>query len=157
LQVLTVVQLPGISVLRSTPIPSLIAFVLFLLPRAILLLVAFQMFKDNQASNVLGRMVASSPAPKSRNAVANLAWRAFGQPVFLVVVILFYWCFTNLTVSSILNPPTIVPLPVRLYNLMHYGQTGPLSVMAMLSFLAPLTLIATLAILLPRIVRRRYM
>jgi ABC-type Fe3+ transport system permease subunit len=157
LQVLTVIQIPGVSFLRSTPIPSLVAFTLFLLPRAVLLSLAFDLRKDRQSSDVLATMAANSTSPKSPLAVAKLSWHSFGKPQFWSFVILFYWCFTNLTVSSILNPPSIVPLPVRLYNLMHYGQNSPLSVMALLSLGIPIALIAMLAGLLPRIVRRRYL
>ncbi len=55
----------------------------------------------------------------------------------------------NLTVTDLVRPAWIVPVPVRLYNLMHYGQNGPLSVMTLLSVLIPLLLLACLAAVLP--------
>ena len=155
LQILTIIQLPGVSSLRSTPFPSLLAFLLFLLPRAIMLLAAFRLLSTRQSSDALASFVARSRSPKSPLSVASLSWHVFARSHFWVLVALFYWGFTNLTVSSILNPPSIVPLPVRLYNLMHYGQNGPLSVMALLSVVAPLTLIGLFACVVPRLARLR--
>lgn len=60
-----------------------------------------------------------------------------------------WWAFLNLTATAMLCPASIslpgasgaiVPLPVRLYNLMHYGRNGPLSLMTLLSVLVPLAL-----------------
>ena len=157
IQILIVIQLPVINGLRSTPLPSLLAMILFLLPRAVLLMTAFGLRRTRQSCDTLAAMAASNPSPQSPPAVANLWWHQFRRSQFWIFVALFYWGFANLTVSSILNPPSIVPLPVRLYNFMHYGQNGPLSVMALLSFVVPLCLLGLAAGLLPRFYRRRFL
>jgi hypothetical protein len=64
----------------------------------------------------------------------------------------------NPTAAAFLCPPTVsifpgsmsvVPLPVRLYNLMHFGRNGPLSIMALLSVVVPGVLMLGAGWLLP--------
>ena len=65
----------------------------------------------------------------------------------------------NLTAATFLCPPTtvsifgssmgVVPLPVRLYDMMHFGRNGPLSIMAMLSVIVPGILMVVASWLLP--------
>ena len=78
-----------------------------------------------------------------------LLWANGPRRVVLLTGLLSWWAFLNLTATAMLCPASIslpgasgaiVPLPVRLYNLMHYGRNGPLSLMTLLSVLVPLSL-----------------
>ena len=43
--------------------------------------------------------------------------------VIWAAVFVGYWAYWELTLASLLLPPGMVAAPVRLYNLMHYGQS----------------------------------
>ena len=130
LVILAGVQLAGVRVLRDTPIPLVVALSLMLLPSAVVLRLALQMTRPG-ASLHLAMLMRPSLAAR------DLIWRLKTSGEFRAVVLLFIWAYWDLTASAILAPITMTPVTVRLYNLMHYGQTAAMSAMLCASFAAP--------------------
>jgi ABC-type Fe3+ transport system permease subunit len=131
LVILAAVQWPGIRCLRDTPIPLVITLGLVLLPAAVVLRLALEMTRSGAALHLAMLM------PPSR-AARELVWKLKTSGKFRAVVLLFIWAYWDLTTSAILAPVGMTPVTVRLYNLMHYGQTAALSAMLCAAFLAPL-------------------
>lgn len=138
--------------LRSTPVPAVAGLTVFLLPRAVLMLVLFQ---TQRRSTATGSAELLSQSRETFQAASGfrLLWQLEDRALFWTFSAVFFWGFFNLTAASLLMPLAIVPLPAQLYNLMHYGRTMSLSTQAILSVLVPVTLIALSAWLLPRVER----
>lgn len=136
LVVLAVVQLPVVRALRDTPVPVIIALMLVLLPFAVVLRLLAEAWRPGPPLHLARLMSGSRP---SRELVWQLKARGQYWPAFL----LFIWAYWDLTAGSILAPISMTPVTVRLYNLIHYGQTATLSAMLCATFAAPLALAAT--------------
>jgi len=131
LTVLAAVQLPGLILLRNTPVPLVFTLGLVLLPMALVLRRVLELTARRSALHLTTLM------QKSR-AVRELTWKLSTSGKFRVMVLLFVWAFWDLTASSILAPIGMTPVTVRLYNLMHYGQIAALSAMTCAAFAAPI-------------------
>jgi hypothetical protein len=160
--VISVVQQPPLTELRTTVWPLAFALVLFLVPRA-LLLTALLPAHGQSESGQLATLLAASTEPDLRDTAASLKWWIECRPLFLIAAVLSYWSLANLTAAALLCPPTIpllsfdgniVPLPVRLYKFIHQGRTATLSAMALFSTFVPLILILFVARVAPRIYMR---
>lgn len=160
LAVLLIIQAEWLTGLRSSVIPVAFALILFLAPRAFLLRLLSQSTTDRESVH-LALLLNRSPerGPASR----QLFWELTVRHEVWLFAILFFMGLMNLTVASVLWPPglkllpgtmTVVPLPVRLYNLMHYGRSGPLSIMAVLSVLIPLLIAGMLLLAGPQALLR---
>lgn len=157
LSVLLAIQLPGLLWLRSTIMPAVFALTLFAVPRAVLI----QLLTGNSQrteSGHLADLVTRAPDLSRATHGARLLWATDARWLFLTGCVVFYQAMLNLTAAAVLCPPTVsifpgsmsvVPLPVRLYNMMHFGRNGPLSMMALLSVLVPGLIMIGLAWLLP--------
>jgi ABC-type Fe3+ transport system permease subunit len=139
LVVLAVVQLPLVRALRDTPVPVILALMTVLLPFAVVLRLLVEAWRPGP-SLYLARLVAGSQPRR------ELVWRLKVRGQFWSAFLLFAWAYGDLTAGSILAPISMTPVTVRLYNLMHYGQTAALSAMLCASFGAPLALAATVVI-----------
>jgi iron(III) transport system permease protein len=157
--VLSVIQFPPLTELRSTVWPMAFALILFLVPRALVLASLLPFFRSSESTH-LATLLSDSSQSTQTSAAASLKWWYECRPLFLVAALLFYWSLANLTAAALLCPPTIpllsfdgniVPLPVRLYKFIHQGRTATLSVMALLSVFVPLALILFAAQVAPRI------
>lgn len=157
LGILLTIQLPALQSLRSTIIPAVLALTLFALPRAVLVQLLIGVERPS-SKGFLARMLSAAPDAKRRSFGAGLIWVQEAKWLFIAGCVIFYWAMMNLTAAAFLCPPTVafvpgsmtvVPLPVRLYNLMHFGRNGPLSMMALLSVLVPGLLMIVLAWILP--------
>jgi len=138
--------------LRSTPVPAVVSLTVFLLPRAVLLLLLFQTQTRSTAKGSAELLSQSRQGSQSASGF-RLLWQLEDRALFWTCSAVFFWGFFNLTAASLLMPLAIVPLPAQLYNLMHYGRTMSLSTQALLSVLVPVTLIALSACLIPRVER----
>lgn len=138
--------------LRSTPVPAVVGLTVFLLPRAVLMLVLFQAQRRSTATGS-AELLSQSRQTSQAASGFRLLWQLEDRAFFWTFSAVFFWGFFNLTAASLLMPLAIVPLPAQLYNLMHYGRTMSLSTQALLSIVVPVTLIAVSAWLLPRIER----
>lgn len=131
----------------DSPLPLTIVLALLLLPVAVLL-ATLRRGTSSRAGAHVARL-SGSLLPR---------WHISGQRILASVVLLCLLAYAELTASAILAPPGMTPAPVRLYNLMHYGQNAVLSAMALVTFLAPLGIAGTVWALLmlgTRIYRRR--
>tara|TARA_R110002072_G_scaffold233795_2_gene391412 strand:- start:5487 stop:6995 length:1509 start_codon:yes stop_codon:yes gene_type:complete len=160
--VLSVIQFPPLTELRSTVWPMAFALILFLVPRAFVLTVLLPAFQRSESSHLATLLGVTSELSRA-NAAARLKWWYECRPLFLIAAVLFYWSLANLTAAALLCPPTIpllsfdgniVPLPVRLYKFIHQGRTATLSVMALLSVAVPFVLVLFAARSTPGIYRR---
>ena len=131
LTVLAAVQLPGLILLRDTPVPLVFTLGLVLLPMALVLMRVLELTAHGTALHLTTLM------QKSR-ATRELTWRLSTSGKFWAMMLLFVWAYWDLTASSILAPIGMTPVTVRLYNLMHYGQIAALSAMTCAAFAAPI-------------------
>jgi len=110
-------------------------------------LAAFRPRESIHAADLLAR----DPATIDRSGPRNVLWHLAGRPRFWVVFFLFCWSYFELTAAAILAPAGMATLPVRLYNLTHYGQTPTLSVMICAAFLVPVFVVGLVRWIAPRI------
>ncbi len=136
LSVLFVFQLSPLQNLYGTPLPWVLGSVLFLVPRALLVMLLLMVVKSKEAGH-LTQLLAKSGRKTQRAQARELQWRTSWALHFVAFVLLFFWVYTDLTTAAILAPPGIVTAPVRLYNLMHYGQSAVLSAMVVATFGLP--------------------
>jgi len=130
--------------LYNSPVPLLIALTLLLLPFALLLRMLLQIFRRPPAVHA-AELLRVSSCPRVRNRRRQVLWELQGKSRFLVVMLLFFWGYCDLTASAILAPPDFTTATVRLYNLMHYGQSAALSAMVCVVFALPALLIVAAA------------
>ena len=86
-------------------------------------------------------------------AADELRWRMGGATRFLILAVLTYWGYLELTVAYLLGPTTIVSVPVLLYNQMHFGKNAVLSAMTFLAVVVPVAFFIATAALRP-VIRR---
>lgn len=118
---------------RDTPVPLCLVLALLLLPPAVLL------------RSVLRRTALAAAAHAARllggRHGRQLLWQVSTRRHVWAIFLLFCWGYLDLTASAILAPVGMAPVSVRLYNLMHYGQTAVLSGMVTAAFAAPLVVL----------------
>lgn len=146
LSILFVFQSTPLHVVYGTPIPWLIGLGLFLLPRALLVMLILTVVRSPESDHMTKLLSRSSNA-MHRDQARELQWRGSWALHFMMFVLLFFWAYSDLTIASILAPAGIVSAPVRLYNLMHYGQSAVLSAMVVATFGIPILGFGTLAFL----------
>jgi iron(III) transport system permease protein len=123
----------------DTPLPMVLGQTLSLLPLAVLLLVLLGARRPGEPLHVV-RLLAGSPAHTSTR--ARLRWVLSLSPLFWAAFLLFYLAYFDVTAGSILAPSSMPTLPVRMYNLMHYGRSASLSLLACVAVAAPLAVFA---------------
>lgn len=151
LGILWLFQQPGFRAIYNTPIPAVVALVIFLLPRALVLQLLFQAATP-QVESHLARLLAAAPDARRRTMASELLWSLVRRRHVLAAGVLCVWGYLELTPVAILAPPGLTTAPVRLYNLMHYGRSAVHSAMTMLTMLAPIAFFL-LAAVARRIVR----
>jgi len=137
LLVLSLFQAPALQAARDTPVPLLLALVLLLLPFALLLRLLLHAFRPGEPLAAAG-MLRSSSSPAVRGQGRQLVWEMKLRGRFWVAFLLFCWAYFDLTASTLLAPLRMTPVFMRLYNLMHYGQTTVRSAMVSVAFCVPL-------------------
>jgi len=140
LAVLALFQLPGLSRLYDSPLPLTIAQTLILLPMALLLrIVVVPRIPDTGLK--LAAMLSTGRTTRTRAWSSKIAWQVRGRRVALAVFLLLCWGYFDLTAASLLAPSSMTPVFVRLYNLMHYGESTVLSAMVAVVMLVPVLLL----------------
>lgn len=129
------VQRPPLVSLRDTPLPLLIAEILFLLPRAMLIRLLVGRLADSSAVHT-ARLLTCGGDERSDRA-AELMWRLDAVGRWGGLLLICFWAYIELTLPLLLAPPGMTPAPVVLYNLMHYGQISGLSAMLLASLATP--------------------
>jgi hypothetical protein len=131
LLVLAALQLPGLRMLRDTPLPLLVVEALLLAPIALLLRMLLRAHTPRESLH-LARMAGSR----------RLIWDLALAPRAGVFALLFTLAYFEFTAATILTPISLTPVFARLHNLAHYGQTAVLSAMLLAAILAPALLLA---------------
>ena len=156
--ILVTIQIPSLQPLRSTIIPAVFALTLFALPRAVLVQLLIGTGRRPENGH-LADLLSHAPDSSRSSRGMRLLWATEAKWLFITGCVIFYWAMMNLTAADFLCPPTtvsifgssmgVVPLPVRLYDMMHFGRNGPLSIMALLSVIVPGMLMVVASWLLP--------
>jgi len=123
--------------LYDTPLALFLALVLFLFPRAAFLKLIVLAPREN-VSFFLVRVLSQSKNQTQTLSGNLLQWDLNGKMQYWTVVILAFWAYWDVTISSILSPNNTTTSSVRLYGLMHYGQNSVLSAMTFLSLCIPI-------------------
>jgi iron(III) transport system permease protein len=152
LAILGLFQLPGFRVLSESLVPLILALVLFVLPRAVILFAVAGITRRTQSAHCAWMLVASPEAGQRRTG-AGLIDDLQIKAAFWSAVLVWYWCYWELTPASLLAPPSAMSFCVRLYNFMHYGQSNALSTMLLAAVAVPTLTVVVLSRLRPTLVR----
>jgi ABC-type Fe3+ transport system permease subunit len=142
-------QQPVLGTLYDTPIPWLFALIVILLPRALLMHLILARNRVQSADH-LARLLSNSFDPVQRQGGKALHWARQGQIQFWALALIAFWAYLDATSAALLAPVGWVSAPVRLYNLMHYGQSNVLSAMVVATLVLPLVGITLLSVLVRR-------
>lgn len=153
LVVLAAFQTELLSRFYDTPLPLLLALTLFLLPRALLLRLILSAIRPREAAH-LAQLLRQSPRSEQRASGRELLWRSELRGQVAAVLLLCDWGYFDLTTSALLAPVGLETAPVRLYNLMHYGQSAVLSAMLCATLLLPVIVVCGLVLLRRPLLRR---
>lgn len=127
---------PGLSALYDTPVPIVLTLVLLALPIAVLLRLLLDAHERDERLH-LADLLRGSPVGAVRRSAASLRYTLRGRPRVMLVVLLFALAYFELSASAILAPVAMTPMIVRLYNMMHYGQSAALSALVALFVAVP--------------------
>ena len=132
---LALFQVPPLHLLRSSPIPLLVALVLMIMPSALFVrhLLAFGLHSESAHAATL-------------SGGAQVRWQVLKRPGLWGGALLFLQAYGDFTANSLLAPPALTSAFSRIFNLMHYGQTTVLSAMLFVTLAAPV--VAVLAVTL---------
>ncbi|MDZ4817029.1 MAG: hypothetical protein SGI71_12290 [Verrucomicrobiota bacterium] len=117
----------------DTPVPLTIALTLIFLPMTIVCWFIADRFGKSTSAYLAHYLAEQTHGNKAR----ALHWKITHSPKLLVMLIVFYFAYLELTASALLAPSGSMPVTVRLYKLMHYGKTSGFSAMTILSILVP--------------------
>ena len=143
LLILAAFQVPWLRAAYDTPAPLVVALTLLLLPFAVVLRMLVSATRPGEAAHA-ARLVAASSDGRVARGGRRVLWRLEGQGRLAVAFLLFCLGYFDLTASAILAPSQMAPVPVRLYNFMHYGQTAALSAMVFVCFAVPVLIVGLL-------------
>jgi hypothetical protein len=152
LAILCLFQLPGFRVLSQSLVPLILSLVLFVLPRAVILFAVTGVSRRSPAAHSAWLLVRSADRHQ-RTSGARLIDALQTGAIFWSAVLVWYWCYWELTPASLLAPPAAMSFCVRLYNFMHYGQSNALSTMLVAAVAVPTVTVVILAWLRPALVR----
>ena len=140
LGLLALFQIPPLHLLRSTPIPVVLALVVLLLPSAVFVRHLLVRGMQSEAVHVaaMGR-------------VGTVRWALVKRPALWGGALLFLQAYGDFTANSLLAPATLTSAFSRIFNLMHYGRTTVLTAMLLVTMAVPL-----LALLLTSLAVRTY-
>jgi iron(III) transport system permease protein len=128
-------ELPGFALFRDSPLPLSAALSILLLPHALLLRFIVHLARDRIAGHA-AELLRQAPGRRQSACGRQLHRELRGTEAGLVFWGVFYLAYFALTAAAILAPPGMTPVSVRLYNLMHYGQTPMLAGMVFLAMIA---------------------
>ncbi|MDB5345097.1 MAG: hypothetical protein JWP89_3474 [Schlesneria sp.] len=129
-------QSSALHSLYDTPVPWVLALVLWLLPRAVILRLWLTALSNNSAIHA-AMLIKQANGRPSRQA-SSLIWQLRDQPQFLAASLVCYWAYCDLPTAYLLAPTGMASGLVRLYNFMHFGRSAALSAEALLFFGTPL-------------------
>ena len=139
LAVLWVFQREPLAFAYNSPLPAVVALVLFLLPRAMLLFLLVTAVTPQHALHS-ARLLAIAGDHRQRRSGRGLIWHLGLRRHVLAAGVVCIWGYLELLPASILAPADTRSAVVRLYEDMHYGRNAVLSTTALLVMLAPAVL-----------------
>jgi len=139
-------QLPGLQAFWGTFVPLLAGLVLSSLPGAFLAVLLLQ--NRRNLSGVLTAELLGGANDHRRIVSGKLLWHLSDGRWLLAWLLLSQWCFWNVTISSMLHPPSIELVVTRLYNEMHFSRTEALLGLTLLSSITPCFVFALLMLVL---------
>jgi ABC-type Fe3+ transport system permease subunit len=83
----------------------------------------------------------------------SVEWALVREPSIGAVLLLFCMAYGDFTISALLAPPQFTTVFVRVFNLMHYGQSAVLSVTVLFAVAVPLVGLGLTRLLLRLYVR----
>ena len=125
-----VFQLPGLRVLNDSPLPILTGWTLLLLPLATVLRLALERLTPAPALHA-AKLLDRSASARHRKSARRLFYTLRGAHVGMAAVILFTIACFEVVAADLLAPSNMMPAAPRLYNMMHYGQSGGLGAMVL--------------------------
>lgn len=131
LSLLALFQAPPASRFYDTMLPLTLGLALWVLPVGLFIRFALA-DRGRSAGAYLG---------ESTRTPGKFRWTLVSRYYFVLFLVLFCLSWFDLTLSTLLAPSHFTPLPVRLYNFMHYGQSARLTAMVFVSLLTPVLLI----------------
>lgn len=138
-------QTTALHALYDTPIPWIVALVVWLLPRAVILRLWWNALRHNSAIHA-ATLIQAADGNRARRA-ASLLWQLRDQPQFLAASLVCYWAYCDLPSAYLLAPTGMASGLVRLYNFMHFGRSAALSAEASLFFGTPLVCVFLILLL----------
>ena len=131
LSLIALAALQMVPPVAMTVFPWLGALILQLLPAAFLLRAIIRRGTDAAAVHT-ARLAAARPAE----------WTLVRRPAAGALVLLFGIAYSDFTISALLAPPQFTTVFVRVFNLMHYGQSAVLSATLFVAIVVPLAALA---------------
>lgn len=141
LALLWLFQRPGLVMLWDTWLPLLAGQVLFLLPRAWVLLLILEATVSTESLQSARLLLTGGE--KHRASAWKLLWTLSHVKWLAAMVVLCHWCTWDVTTASILRPVTIEPVVTRLYREMHFSRTESLTALSVVTLVFPLAMAAT--------------
>jgi ABC-type Fe3+ transport system permease subunit len=120
----------------DTPVPLVLALVCLLMPPAVL--VGGVLLGGKRGSGeFLGERLVAGGVSRQKAVGGRVIWLLRGRGRMALGFILFYWIYFEVLASALLRPTGMTPATVRLYDLTHYGKSGALAAMMIVSSVAP--------------------
>jgi hypothetical protein len=145
---LALFQSPVVNLAWDSVLPWILGLGVYLWPRA-LLIYAILKNPERSTADRLVQLLAKFSDKRQQSQARVLAWQIRGQVHLWSLGLICTWAYFDATLAAILAPVGWVSAPVRLYNLMHYGQSNVLSALVLVMFLAPLAFFSVVRLLGP--------
>ncbi len=144
LLLLAVCRIPGLDAMRDSVFTPVLGLVLVMLPYGVLMRLGLQETSNPSALFVARQAQARWPL-----------WKMDRWPKLAMLLLLFFFAYSDFGINSLLAPPQFVSAGVRLLNLLHYGFSQALVQMYAAAVLAPLLAMGLTAIAAHLYARRR--
>ncbi len=129
-------QSAGLNWLYNSPVPLVTALVLWMSPRALLLLLLTSRLLPSDSIHSANLLFAVADSPQ-RGKGRELWWQTVARGHVWALFLLFLWAYLDLTATSILAPAGFRSAPIELYIQTHYGRNAVLSVMIGITVAVP--------------------
>lgn len=138
---------PALRSVHNTGGVLLLGQVLWLLPRATLLLLLLAVTRTTPRDHTT-RLLQVSPRASQRHAGWRLSWELRHRSIAVMLALLCWWSYLELTLNELLAPPELLSIAHLVYQQMHFGRNGALSATTLLIIVVPiLVVLATLLVL----------
>jgi ABC-type Fe3+ transport system permease subunit len=143
------IQNSWLHIFYNTPLPHLFVLTALLLPYALLFVMIFRLVKKDGESLFTAQLIGTSRLGMKQ--MRSIVWELSIKYHIYIIFILFLIGYFDVTVSSLLGMLGMDTLTVRLYNLMHYGNSIRLSGMLLYFMITPFVLLSILYFVIKKI------